>query len=62
MNIEELETGISSAPMSGDALFHARASLRVPPGVSIDELRGVLEALAGELMVDLSLDERAEKD
>lgn len=57
VNIEELETEITSAPMSGEALFHARASLRVPPSVAIDRLRGVLESLAGELMVDLALGE-----
>jgi glycine cleavage system regulatory protein len=57
VNIEELETEITSAPMSGEALFHARASLRVPPSLAIDRLRGVLESLAGELMVDLALGE-----
>lgn len=57
VNIEELETEITSAPMSGEALFHARAILRVPPSVAIDRLRGVLESLAGELMVDLALGE-----
>ena len=55
VNIEELETEVRSAPMSGDALFHARASLRVPPAISPDRLREVLEALAGELMVDVTL-------
>ncbi len=56
VNIEELESGVSSAPMSGEPLFRARASLRIPPGVSVDRLRGVLEALAGELMVDVALE------
>ena len=28
-------------------------------GVTVDQLRRVLEALAGELMVDLTLDEQA---
>jgi glycine cleavage system regulatory protein len=56
VNIEELETEVRSAPMSGDALFHARASLRVPQGVSTGRVREVLEALAGELMVDLTLE------
>ena len=55
VNIEDLETDVTSAPMSGEALFRARASLRVPPGVTVDRLRHVLEALAGELMVDLTL-------
>jgi glycine cleavage system regulatory protein len=55
VNIEDLETSVTSAPMSGEALFRARIMLRVPPSVSIDQLRSVLEALAGELMVDLAL-------
>ncbi len=58
VNIEDLETDVRSAPMSGDALFHASASLRVPPEVSAERLRQVLEALAGELMVDLTLAEQ----
>ena len=57
INIEELETGVSSAPMSGEQLFRARAQLRLPQAVTIDALRGRLEALARELMVDLSLDD-----
>jgi glycine cleavage system regulatory protein len=57
VNIDELETGIASAPMSGETLFRARARLRVPTSVTLDTLRRQLEALAGELMVDLSLDD-----
>jgi glycine cleavage system regulatory protein len=53
VNIEELETSVTSAPMSGEALFRARALLRIPSTVTVDALVGVLEALAGELMVDL---------
>jgi glycine cleavage system regulatory protein len=59
VNIEDLETDVSSAPMSGDLLFTARAGLSVPAAVSFDQLRGVLEALAGEIMVDVVLDEGA---
>jgi glycine cleavage system regulatory protein len=59
VNIEDLQTDVRSAPMSGDALFHASASLRVPAEMSADRLRQVLEALAGELMVDLTLAEES---
>ena len=55
VNIEEFESAVTGAPMSGEPLFRARARLRVPPGVTIEQLRGVLEALAGELMVDVVL-------
>jgi glycine cleavage system regulatory protein len=54
VNIEELETGVESAPMSGEQLFRARARLRIPPGVPTEEIRAILEALAGHLLVDLT--------
>ena len=60
VNIEELETETTSAPMSGDTLFRARATLRIPAAITMERLRDVLEALAGELMVDLSLEENSE--
>lgn len=57
INIEELETACVSGSFSGEALFKAQARLRVPREVSTAALRTVLEALANELMVDISLDE-----
>ena len=60
VNIEELETDVASAPMSGEMLFRARATLRVPAAMTLDQLRSVLEALAGEIMVDVVLDEGVE--
>ena len=57
VNIEELETALTSAPMTGETLFRARAHLRIPPTVTLEALRKTLESLAGELMVDLTLDE-----
>jgi len=57
ISIQELETELSSAAMSGEHLFTARAVLAVPREVAPAKLRGVLEALANELMVDVELDE-----
>ena len=59
VNIEELETSVSGAPMTGEQLFRAAVQLRLPAAVTTDWLRGRLEALAGELMVDVALDEQA---
>lgn len=59
VSIEELETELSSAAMSGEHLFNAKAVLIVPPEVRTAQLRTVLEALANELMVDVSLAESA---
>src|SRR5262245_10142706 len=59
VNIEELETGVSGAPMTGEQLFRARAQLRLPAALTTDWLRARLEALAGELMVDVALDDQS---
>lgn len=55
VNVEELETEQMQAPNTGQSLFHAQASLRLPPGLTEQSLREALEAVAGDLMVDVSL-------
>ena len=55
VNIVELETRRSSAPMSGEMLFLAHAELLCPPQVSIDELREAVEQVGTDLMVDVKL-------
>ena len=57
VSVEEMETDISGAPMAGGALFTARARVRIPTALGEDELRQALEALAGALMVDITLHE-----
>lgn len=57
INVDELLTECSSAPMSGEILFTAKASLRVPLGAPLDELFDALEELADDLMVELTLGE-----
>lgn len=57
VNIEELETEVASAAMSGEPLFHAHARVRVPGSKNMEEVRAVLEAMADHLMVDLEFDE-----
>jgi len=59
VNVEELESHTSSAPMSGETLFHAEAWLRLPREGDPAELRAALEKLANELMVELTLDHEA---
>ena len=55
-NVEELETEVTSAPMSGDAMFTARARLRAPATTALADLRAKLEALGSELMLDLAIE------
>ena len=55
VSIDELHTHIASAAMSGETLFKVKAVLAVPDVLSDDDLRRGLEALANEMMVDISL-------
>ena len=57
MSIEELVTDCVSGSMSGESLVRASAQLRVPAHVATAQLRGALEAIANDLMVDLTLDD-----
>ena len=55
VSVEDMETDIRDAPMSGGVMFYAKAQVRVPAGLGGDDLRDTLEALAGSLMVDVTL-------
>lgn len=55
VNVEELNTRTYSAPDSGGMLFEAKARLSSAPLADRDVIRGELERIAGDLMVDLSL-------
>ncbi len=60
VNLEQLVTDVSPAPMSGDLLFQAEAILAVPFDLPLEALQSSLETLADELMVELML--RGEED
>lgn len=55
INVEELATDRTSAPMSGEPIFRATARVNVPAGVNVVELQRSLERLAGDLMVEIHL-------
>ncbi len=55
INIVELDTEYTSAPMAGHPIFTARAALELPPGVRFEDLKAELEMIANDLVVDLSL-------
>jgi glycine cleavage system regulatory protein len=57
VGIEELTTGLRETPMAGGLLFEAHAVIDLPPSINPDSLRQLLESLADELMVDISLSE-----
>lgn len=58
VNVEELETRTSSAPMSAEILFHCEAELTAAPDFNVRELKAALETLSDDLMVDIQLGEK----
>lgn len=53
--VEELESEVIEASMSGEHLFKASISLMMENDQSIDKLQTALEELANELIVDIEL-------
>jgi glycine cleavage system regulatory protein len=61
VNVEELTTDRTSAPMSGEILFAAKAHVRVPAATDLAQLRESLERLASDLLVEIKLEDRSAK-
>jgi glycine cleavage system regulatory protein len=57
VNVEELATRTSSAPMSAEILFHCEAELTAAPDFNARALKLELEKLSDDLMVDIVLGE-----
>jgi glycine cleavage system regulatory protein len=57
VNIEELETEVTSAAMSGEPVFRARALVRLPESANVNDIRDTLEAMADHLLVDIEFGE-----
>lgn len=57
VNVEDLQTRTSSAPMSAEILFHCEAELTASPDFNARELKAALERLSDDLMVEIQLGE-----
>lgn len=54
-NIETFESWLSTEAHSGLPLFHMTARLRLPGGLGAGAVQAALEAISGEIMVDVSV-------
>lgn len=54
-NIEELTTGLESAPMSGQPLFRAHGVVSIPEDTETEVLTAAIECLGGDLTVDIAV-------
>jgi glycine cleavage system regulatory protein len=55
INVEELRTDRTSAPMSGEMLFRAQARVHIPADADLTAVRTGLERLANDLLVEIRL-------
>lgn len=55
-NIEELTTGLESAPMSGHPMFRAHGIISIPAEADPAALAAAIESLGGDLTVDVVTD------
>lgn len=58
VNVEDLHTRTSSAPMSAEILFHCEAELTAAPDFDARALKAALERISDDLMVDIVLGEK----
>lgn len=57
VNIDDLATGTENVAWSGEQLFRATARLTLPGDVNADQVSEALEAISGEIMVDIAVSE-----
>ncbi|ACR13869.1 glycine cleavage system protein R [Teredinibacter turnerae] len=55
INMEKLDTRLSSMPYSGEPLFEAEGTLTLPQGLDRTELEERLDDIANQLAMDISL-------
>jgi glycine cleavage system regulatory protein len=56
VNVEDLETDVVPAPVSGTPLFRMEALLLAPSGVGLNDLRARLRDIGEELAVDIEVE------
>lgn len=54
VNVVKLRTEVAPGSMSSELMFKAQGELEVPISADLDEIQDALEAIAGDLMVDIT--------
>jgi glycine cleavage system regulatory protein len=57
INVIEMVSDLSSAPMTGEPLFQAEVKFEAPSTESFDEVLDQLDLIAGQLALDISVDD-----
>ncbi|MCB1855312.1 MAG: amino acid-binding protein, partial [Halieaceae bacterium] len=56
VNVVEMDSHVSSAPMSAELLFHARIDAQIPEHTDLDELQDSLDEIADNMTLEIELE------
>jgi glycine cleavage system regulatory protein len=56
VNVIEMDSTVSSAPMSGEQLFEARIAAQIPQDTVLDDLIDTLDEIANQMTLDIALE------
>ena len=56
VNVVEMDSTVSSAPMSAEMLFQAHIDAEIPKDTNLDELSDTLDEIANQMTLDISLE------
>jgi len=59
VNVIEMDSEVSSAPMSGEMLFKASIEAEIPQSLALDELNDTLDEIANQMTLDIELEPAA---
>lgn len=56
INVIEMDSKVTSAPMSAEMMFHAHIEARIPQHTDMDELSDTLDEIANQMTLDIDLE------
>ena len=56
VNVVEMDSHVSSAPMSAEMLFHSRIDAEIPEHIDLDDLQETLDEIAENMTLEIELE------
>jgi glycine cleavage system regulatory protein len=56
VNVVEMDSHVSSAPMSAELMFHARIDAEIPAELDLDDLQDSLDDIANDMTLEIELE------
>ena len=56
VNVVEMDSQVSSAPMSGEMIFRSRIDAQIPEHIDLDDLQDTLDDIANDMTLEIDLE------